>query len=212
MIGYLNRSIVYKVIISACLALLLYIITSCSQILNSYNMLPHPKYISEEYNLVLKKWTKKASIHKGLKTELLVAATYKGENFRKAYAKEYGRIHLLDIDHGRIIMDDQIKASMEYDDFLVSLYTQEKQLNDFSEKNSIWSVYLIRDEHSREVPLEIRKIKKKRKLYEFFYPYISPWSSVYVFRFKINDHAQSSKSIKLILTGAPGSVRLNWER
>jgi hypothetical protein len=95
--------------------------------------------------------------------------------------------------------------------FLVSICTQERQWDDFSEKDSLWKVYLIRDEQFRAEPLEIRKVKKSRTLSESFYPFISPWSSIYIFRFKKKDKCQPSKSLELILTSPPGSTKLKWD-
>ena len=104
------------------------------------------------------------------------------------------------------MMDDQIKAAKDYDDFLVSINTQEKQWDDFSEKDSLWKVYLIRDGQFRIEPLEIRKVKKNRALSESFYPFISPWSSISIFRFKKKDQPQPSKSVELIFTSSAGSA------
>jgi len=151
------------------------------------------------------------SIHKGLKTELLVTVTYKGEEFRRAYAKEYARVYMLKPHQKKIMMDDQIEAAKDYDDFLVSIYTPEKKWDDFSEKDSLWKVYLIRDGRFRIEPYEIRKIKKNRTLSESFYPFISPWSSIYIFRFKKKDKPQPSKSVELVLTSSPGSTKLKWD-
>jgi len=109
------------------------------------------------------------------------------------------------------MMNDQIAAAEVYDDFLVSIYTQEKEWDDFSERDSLWKVYLIKDGQFRIEPLEIRKAKKSRTFSETFYPFISPWSSVYIFRFKKKDLPQPSKSVELVLTGAPGSTILKWD-
>ena len=178
--------------------------------LNVYNGLSDVQYISPHYRAVLEKWTRKGSIYKGLKTELLVASTYKTKEFRRAYTEEYCKIYSLTPHQSKMMMDDQMQAAGDYNDFLVSLCAQEKQWDDFSERNSLWNVFLLRDGYFREKPLEVRKVKEKRLLYKSFYPFISPWSSVYVFRFKKTDKLKASKSLELVLTGVPGSIRLKW--
>ena len=150
-------------------------------------------------------------MHKGLKAELLIAATYRGEEFRKAYVQEYARIYMANPLQSKTMMGDQIRAARDYDEFLVAIYTQEKKWDDFSEKDSLWKVYLIRDGRFRAEPLEIRKIEKNRKLFESFYPFISPWSSIYIFRFKKQDQSHSYKSVELLLTSAPGSTKIAWD-
>ncbi|MEE9503683.1 MAG: hypothetical protein V3V90_01000 [Thermodesulfobacteriota bacterium] len=138
-------------------------------------------------------------------------ATYKTEEFRRIYTREYARVYMLTSLQEDAMMEDQTRASKNYDEFLVSIYTPERQWDDFSQKDSLWKVYLIRDGRFRIEPLEIRKLKKNRILSESFYPFISHWSSIYIFRFKKEDQDQPSKSVELIFTSAPGSAILKWE-
>lgn len=190
---------------------LLCLFSACASSLNIYNKISDTEYTSSDYRAILERWTRKGSIHKGLKTELLITATYKAEEFRRAYAEEYARVYLLTSPQDGAMMNDQIEAAKDYDDFLVSIYTQEKEWDDFSERDSLWKVYLIKDGQFRIEPLEIRKVKKSRTLSETFYPFISPWSSVYIFRFKKKDLPQPSQSVELVLTSAPGSTILKWD-
>jgi hypothetical protein len=178
--------------------------------LNVYTGLSDAQYISPDYRAALEKWTRKGSMYKGLKTELLIASTYKTEGFRKAYTEEYCKIYSLTPRQSKMMMDDQIQAANDYDDFLVSMDAEEKQWDDFSERNSLWNIFLLRDGYFREKPLKVREVKEKRILYESFYPFISPWSSVYVFRFKKTDKMKTSKSLELVITGVPGSIKLKW--
>ena len=205
-----NRAI--SLIYRFCLLIpLLYLFSACASSLNVYHKLSDTEYTSSDYRAILARWTRKGSIHRGLKTELLIAATYKVEEFRRAYTEEYARVYMLTSAQNATMMDDQIEAAEDYDDFLVSIYTEEKEWDDFSERDSLWKIYLIKDGQLRIEPLEIRKVKKSRALSETFYPFISPWSSIYLFRFKKKDLPQPSKSVELVLTSAPGSATLRWD-
>jgi len=207
-----SNSRVISIVYPFCfLILLLWLFSACASSRNAYNKLCDTEYTSSDYRVILERWTRKGSIHRGLKTELLVTATYKAEQFRRAYTEEYARCYMLTSIQNTNMMDDQIEAAEDYDDFLVSIYTQEKEWDDFSERDSLWKVYLIKDGRFRIEPLEIRKVKKSRTLSETFYPFISPWSSIYIFRFKKKDLPQPSKSVELVLTSAPGSTTLTWD-
>ncbi len=208
---YFNNRLIPFVYPVCFLALLLYLFSACSSSMKIYNKLSDTEHTSSDYRIILERWTRKGSIHKGLKTELLVAATYKVEEFRRAYTEEYTRIYMLTPAQNKAMMEDQIQAAKDYDDFLVSVYAQEKQWDDFSEKDSLRKVYLIRDGQFRIEPLEIRKVKKSRALSESFYPFISHWSSIYIFRFRKKNQHQTFKSLELVLTGAPGSTILKWD-
>lgn len=204
-----HRLSIFKYLTLACIPLF-FLLFACSSMLNVYNGLSDVQYISPHYRAVFEKWTRKGSIYKGLKTELLVASTYKTKEFRRAYTEEYCKIYSLTPHQSKMMMDDQMQAADDYNDFLVSLCAQETQWDDFSERNSLWNVFLLRDGYFREKPFEVRKVKEKRPLYKSFYPFISPWSSVYVFRFKKTDKLKASKSLELVLAGVPGSLRLKW--
>ena len=209
--GYFNNRVITLVYPICFLSLLMYLFSACSSSLNIYDRLSDTEYTSSDYRVVLERWTRKRSIHRGLKTELLVMATYKTEEFRRIYTREYARVYMLTSLQEDAMMEDQTRASKNYDEFLVSIYTPERQWDDFSQKDSLWKVYLIRDGRFRIEPLEIRKLKKNRILSESFYPFISHWSSIYIFRFKKEDQDQPSKSVELIFTSAPGSAILKWE-
>ena len=87
-------------------------------------------------------------------------AIYKTEEFRRIYTREYARVYMLTSLQEDAMIEDQTRASKDYDEFLVSIYTPERQWDDFSQKDSLWKVYLIRDGRFRIEPLEIRKLKK----------------------------------------------------
>ncbi len=209
--GYSDNRLISPVYHSCILILVLCVFSACASSLRLYNQLSDTWYTSPDYRTVLERWTRKGSIHRGLKTELLVAATYKTEEFRRSYTREYARVYMLSPPEHKVMMDDQVRASKDYDEFLVSIYTPERQWDDFSEGDSLWKVYLIRDGQFRIEPLEIRKVKKNRALSETFYPYISRWSSVYMFRFKKEDQPQPPQSVELVITSPPGSAVLKWD-
>lgn len=161
--------------------------------------------------MTLDRWTRKGSIHKGLGTELIITATYKAEEFRRAFAKEYGHLYMQTPQENQKVIADQVRAGKDYDDFIVAIYTPEREWDNFEQRDSLWKVYLIRDGGLRLEPLEIRKVKKDRTLSESFYPFVSPWSTVYSFRFKKKHQPQAPQSLELILTSPSGFVTLKWD-
>lgn len=128
--GYFNNRVISLIYPVCFIALFLCLFSACAS-QNIYRKLSDTEYTSPDY-IVLERWTRDGSIHKGLKTELLVTVTYKGEKFRRAYTKEYAGVYMLKPHQEKIMMDDQIEAAKDYDDFLVSRYTPEKKWDDFS--------------------------------------------------------------------------------
>ena len=191
--------------------LLLLLLPTCTSSRGIYKRLSDTEYTSSEYRTILEKWTRKGSIHRGLRTELLMNATYRTEEFRKAFAKEYCRLYMQPPHESQKMLDDQVRAAKDYDDFLVSIYAPEKKWDDFAKKDSLWKAYLLKDGRMRTEPIEIRKVKKDRKLFEAFYPFISPWSSINIIRFKKKDQPEAVLSMELIFASPPGSTTLRWD-
>ena len=86
--GCSNNRVISLVYPFCFLILLLYLFSACASSRNIYNKLSDTEYTSSDYRIILERWTRKGSIHKGLKTELLITATYKAEEFRRAYTGE----------------------------------------------------------------------------------------------------------------------------
>jgi hypothetical protein len=219
--GYFSNNPIRFVYWVCCLVLLLPILVTCTPSKRIYSQLSDTEYTSPDYRAMLDKWTRKGSIHKGLGTELLITATFQSEEFRRAFAKEYGRLYMQTPEENQKMLDDQMSAASDYDGFLVAIYTPEKEWDDFAETGSLWRVYLIKDGRFRLEPLEIRKVKKQRTLSreigryramsESFLPYVNPWTTLYAFRFKRNGLAEHPHSLELILTSPSGSTSLKWD-
>ena len=219
--GYFSNNPIRFVYRACCLVLLVPVLLTCTPSKRIYSQLSDTEYTSPDYRAMLDKWTRKGSIHKGLGTELLVTATYQSKEFRRAFAKEYGRLYMQTSEENQKMLDDQMSAASDYDGFLVAIYTPEKEWDDFAETGSLWRVYLIKDGRFRLEPLEIRKVKKQRTLSreigryramsESFLPYVNPWTTLYVFRFKRNGLPEAVHSLELILTSPSGSTSLKWD-
>ena len=219
--GYFSKNGVRFVYLTSCLVLLLPILLTCAPSKRIYSQLSDTEYTSPDYRATLDKWTRRGSIHKGLGTELLVTATYQSEEFRRAFAKEYGRLYMQTPEENQKMLNDQMSAVNDYDGFLVAIYTPEKEWDDFAERGSLWKVYLVKDGRIRLEPLEIRKVKQHRTsssdigryraLSESFLPYVNPWTTLYVFRFRKNGVPEATHSLELILTSPSGSASLKWD-
>ena len=219
--GYFSKNPIRFVCQVCCLVLLLPFLLTCTPSKRIYSQLSDTEYTSPDYRAMLDKWTRKGSIHKGLGTELLVTATYQSEEFRRAFAKEYGRLYMQTPEENQKMLEDQMSAADDYDGFLVAVYTPEKEWDDFAETGSLWKVYLIKDGRFRLEPVDIRKVKKQRissreigryrAVSEAFLPYVNPWTTLYVFRFKRNGLPEHPHSLELILTSPSGSVSLKWD-
>ncbi|MEA3279739.1 MAG: hypothetical protein U9Q38_03970 [Thermodesulfobacteriota bacterium] len=172
-------------------------------------------YHGSSYKSEFDKWTRKARIYMGLDVKLIASATFKSSQFRDAYSTEYVRIHRLIGAEKEKFVKDQREAAAAYNDFVLAAYVPDKKWNDFSKKDSIWKIYLTVGESKRLKPVEIRKIKKINAVTGHFYPFISPWKSVYLVRFPADDKTivdGRALDIKLIIISVFGSAEMVWNK
>ncbi|NQT10651.1 MAG: hypothetical protein HQ573_05720 [Desulfobacteraceae bacterium] len=175
-------------------------------------------YHGGQYKAALTNWSREARIYRGLDVELIATATFKSSKFRDAYSNEYARAYKLTGSEKTKVLKDQKNAVLAYNDFLLAAYVPDKKLNDFHKKNSIWKIYLTAGKGGLTAPLEIRKIKKVDAVTIHFFPYITPWKSVYLVRFPAISPAAGkalidgdAENIKLIITSVLGSAEMVWE-
>lgn len=175
-------------------------------------------YHGGQYKASLTDWSREARIYRGLGVELIATATFKSSKFRDAYSNEYARTYKLTGSEKTKLLKDQKNAALAYNDFLLAAYVPDKKLNDFNKKDSIWKIYLTAGKGGLIAPLEIRKIKKVDAVITHFFPYITPWKSVYLVRFPAISPAAGksmidggAEHIKLIITGVLGSAEMVWE-
>ncbi len=174
-------------------------------------------YHGGQYKAALIDWSREARIHRGLGVELIANATFKSSKFRDAYSNEYARAYKLTGSEKTKLLKDQKNAALAYNDFLLAAYVPDKKLDDFHKKDSIWKIYLTVGKGGLLKPLEIRKIKKVDAVTTHFFPYITPWKSVYLVRFLAISPAAGKAvidrdaNIKLIITSVLGSAEMVWE-
>ena len=170
-----------------------------------------------DYQRVLNKWTRTGRIYQGFDLELIFSGTFKSSEFRSAFKEETARVYQLPEAEKTKLAQDQRRAGLEHNEFILAAYVPEEKENDFDKKKSIWKIYLVLDENLPESPLEIRKIDKKDASLIHFFPHITPWQSVYIVRFPVAFSksggrlmGDGAKIIKLVVTGVAGAAELEW--
>jgi hypothetical protein len=204
--------------ICALLCVLAAMIFGCSLIKPSENIKQSALNESEStYREAFNLWSREGRIYDGLDVRLIAAATYMSPKFRKAFADEYARIYRLPEPEKNKLIADQKNAGAGYEDFIFAAYVPEKEWDDFYKKNSIWKMYLSRDDIEQVKPIEIRKLDKRDAKTGYFYSYLTPWKSIYRLRFPklISDKGgdvqqHKTGSFKLVMTSVLGSTEMIW--
>lgn len=174
--------------------------------------------LSNRYKKELNNWTRQAEIYNNFDLVLSLAATYQSEAFRAAYVEEYVTVYGLKEVAREKKLSDHLEAAASTYEFLFAVHVQSNHWDDFQMKGSIWKIFLELNNAKRLNPLEIIKLKKTDAVINHFYPYVTPWKSIYRVRFSkslMKDPAKSGQTlpdkIKLVITGVPGRAELRWK-
>jgi len=189
----------------------------CSHVAD-YLSIAKDKGLSKEYLDVLNTWTRKETVYSQFETQVTISATYQGQAFKKAYLNEYDRIYNLSPAEKEKQDALQRESASAYREFFFYAYLPEKNDNDFSKQNSIWTVFLIEENGKRIDPVEVRKIDKVTTLIEVFYPYAHQYyGSCYRLRFPPAEgsdgqtEGRPGKPFQLIFTSVLGKATLVWK-
>jgi hypothetical protein len=175
-------------------------------------------YHTETYKSVCDEWSREARIHRGLEVELIVAATFKSQQFRRAYADEYAKAYRLSPERENQFVEDQLEAGARVHEFLIASFVPEEKWNDFDKATSMWQLYLVNDQNERVAPVEVRRVRREDAVTPHFFPYVTPWKSVYTVRFPYKilttDEPiieEDTKEIKLVITSVLGTAEMDWK-
>ena len=197
------------------LSILLLFVPNCSMV-QKFADSSRP-YHTGAYKANLDEWTREARIHRGLAVELILSATLKSKPFRRAYAHEYAAAYKLNAEETKDFIEDHVAAADMGYEFLLAVFVPQEDWDDFDDSDSMWRLRIVTEGGKRIRPTEIRRIKEKDALLFHFFPYITPWKSVYVVRFPpdvlVNRKRPSQRPERVILEIASvlGSTRMEWE-
>jgi len=112
-------------------------------------------------------------------------------------------------DAERARLEDAARAhSLRQERFVLVVYTREPGWNDLDRPDTKWRVFLEAD-GQRLVPDEIRKIKRRRYVYERLFPALDGFREVYEVHFP-GRPATARGPEQLVVTGELGTASLTW--
>ncbi len=167
------------------------------------------------YYQALERWSRGFKAYEGFESRLYVNATYKGEEFRKAYIAKYSADYGLGPERSQALLERELEQVQAYNEFFFTAYTPDEELNDFHRKDSVWQVYLEDGQGNKVRPVSISRIENSEALMRDYFPYYDLWSRAYLARFpKYSENGQEipgpSGAMKLSITGAMGKGELLW--
>jgi hypothetical protein len=177
------------------------------------------EYVATDYEQVLRKWTRSDQLIKMSEPDnvLTVTATYESWDFRWAYVVRYAEDYRLTVDQRRALLERSLAETRREHQFYMALYAQKWVWNDLNAENPAWIVRLIDDEGTETAPSELKAIKKPGAMELTYFPYTSPWRSVYRISFPLvradgrPTISHDARWFGLRFAGAQGNDEIIWE-
>ncbi|MFZ5892249.1 MAG: hypothetical protein ACOY0T_14420 [Myxococcota bacterium] len=177
------------------------------------------EYVANDYETVLRHWTRQAELTNVSQMDnvLNVTATYESWDFRWAYVVRYAEDYRLTVDQRHDLLQRSLAESRDLHTFYLALYSQKYKWNDLTARQPAWIVRLIDDEGTETAPSSIDVIKRPGAIELTYFPYTTPWRSVFRVSFpKVRADGRPTISsaarwFGLRFAGAQGNEELVWE-
>lgn len=172
--------------------------------------------VDSAYFQALERSSRGFKAYEGFESRLYVNATYKSEDFRRAYIAKYSADYALGPERAQALLERELEQLEAYNEFFFTAYTPDEALNDFHKKDSVWQVYLEDGQGNKVRPVSISRIGNSEAVMRDYFPYYDLWSRAYVARFpKYTENGQEIPGpagvMKLSFTGAIAKGELTWQ-
>jgi hypothetical protein len=195
--------------------ILLLSMIGCSHVGN-YLDVAKDKGISKGYLDVLNHWTRKETVYSQFETKVQINATYKSDDFNRAYSAEYARIYYLTDAEKKRREDMQSGFTSDFREIFFYAAMAKNDTNDFDRPNSIWTIFLIDARGNQIKPIDVRRIEKITPVMEEFYPYINKYyGNCYSLKFppavaEGKTGADATRPMKIVFASVLGKAELSW--
>ncbi|MBL7686184.1 MAG: hypothetical protein JNK65_09165 [Deltaproteobacteria bacterium] len=166
---------------------------------------------ASHYKKMLKKYTRHGEDFniQTMAANLVIDGLYLSDEFREAYAKRFAEIYRLNSNDTRLKVNEEIEKSKKGTQFLLSVFTYDKKWNELETDQSIWKLRL-EFEGKSYTPLQVEKLKIT-PADTTFYPFLTPWSKLYLVTFDKNISLSDQSSFEMALFGVKGNRTLVWK-
>jgi hypothetical protein len=176
------------------------------------------EYVAEDYERVLKHWTRSARLLSvdQLDNVLSVTSTFESWDFRWAYVMRYADDYRLTVDQRRTLLERSLAECHKEHQFYLALSAQKHKWGDLGTDAPAWIIRLIDDTGSETAPKEIVEIKRPGAIEYTYFPYTTPWRRAYRVSFPVvrvdgqPTISKQARSMGLRFAGAQGNDELTW--
>jgi hypothetical protein len=154
---------------------------------------------SAAYIAAMKQATRQLEFTQDFNVHGTIAATLVNAKFQAAFEKEYGAVY------GPTAADP--KLVLPQLTLIFAIATNETKLNNLEALTKLWTLTYANGTTAEVAPIHIEKLDRDPLFMRYFFPYWTPWRSVYRLEFPLD---VSTAGGTLNLRGVAGDYRLTW--
>ncbi|WP_413290233.1 hypothetical protein [Bdellovibrio sp. HCB337] len=160
------------------------------------------------YEDVVDKWSDHIEDYNGLNNTVTVHATLLGSEAALAQVDQNARLFQWDqvnYDNEKKLAENRMAQETQV---FVSFYSPERKWDDLYKSKTLWKVFL--DANGQRYEGKVTKIKLLTREVQSLYHYHTSFATPYTISFPVAARSLDGHPVKLVFTGAIGSVNLNF--
>jgi hypothetical protein len=171
---------------------------------------------ASDYFKVYERWTRHGGLRRDFDVALDVDATFKGPEFRAAFAEKYLELYEITPSAAPQIRAEQYGSDDQYE-FQLETIAHNWELNDFTTRKTIWRLALLNDLNYEVTPSEIKLLRDRPEKLIAFYPTIGTFTKSWRVRFPKRRAdgeplvSSGAASLRLRISGPLGTIDLLWK-
>jgi hypothetical protein len=169
---------------------------------------PDPRTGEGDWARVRDAATRRHELYDGLVHRATATATHLGPEVRQAQAERLARWLSWTDEELRRHLTEQAAEAARFEDFVLVLYTADRDDNDLDATRSIWRV-AVETDGTAVLPGRITALEDESNLRGFF-PWVGPFDVAYAVRFPRGAHPLEGRPFVLRLSSAVGQIPLDF--
>lgn len=137
------------------------------------------------YRRSLNRWTGEMRLYDRGTTMLLLHATYKHPQFRRAWVHEYARRFILPEDDYALLLERELADASRFHELLIAAWANDTRRGHFAGDDAPWSLRLVGTSGQSVEPLVVTRIKRPTTELLTLYPHIEGHDRLFLVKFPV---------------------------
>jgi len=189
----------------------LLIVLAAAPACSYFSKSPHPTSSEGAWAAERDRYTRECKVYNVLSDVAFATATYQAPSVRVARANRIADWKGMIPSERDALLSKEKAEGVEFEEFLLSFYTEDHRANDLDTNRGTWRVVLIVNKNEQAPPLKVEPVRIDPTV-QALYPYVDPFYRLYRIRFPRYPGSTPLAELPFTLqiAGALGNVEMEW--